>query len=266
MNWLDRAEARFGHLAIQGLGHVLVGFNLLVFVLQKIFPQTFQLLSLQPELVMKGEVWRLVTFVFIPGFGSPFGEFVGILMYLLFLNMIAIGVEQAIGAFKLNVYYATGMVAIMISSMLLGGASFAPFILNSSLLFAFARYFPETVIYLFFVLPVKIKWLAWVEAAYLLYAFVMLGGSYRIALVVCLSNYLLFFGREHLQDARGRAEVSTRRRRFEAEVRDASGVTLHECSVCGMTEAKDPYMDFRVARDGKEYCARHLPKAATEVA
>jgi hypothetical protein len=266
MNWLDRAEARFGHLAIHGLGRILVGFNLLVFVLYKLYPQTLDLLELDPALVWQGQVWRLFTFIFIPGFGSIFGEYVGMLFYLLFLNLIATGFEQAIGAFKLNVYYATGMVAIMFSSMFLGGAAFAPFLLNSTLLFGFARYFPETVIYIFFVLPVKIKWLAWAEAAYFIYAFVKFDWSYRVPLVVCLGNYLLFFGREHFVEAKARAEVTTRRQRFESEVRQADGTTLHECAVCGVTETKDPYMDFRVARDGKEYCARHLPKTAPEIA
>ena len=49
-------------------------------------------------------------------------------------------------------------------------------------------------------------------------------------------------------------------------MREAQEATMHECAVCGMTEAKDPYMDFRVARDGQEYCARHLPKTAPEIA
>ncbi|HEV7403878.1 MAG TPA: hypothetical protein VGO11_13155 [Chthoniobacteraceae bacterium] len=266
MNWLDRAEARFGHLAIHGLGRILVGFNLLVYVLYKLYPHTLEFLQLNPDLVRQGEVWRLVTFIFIPGFGGIFGELLGMLFYLLYLNFIAAGLEQAIGAFKLNVYYGTGMVAIMISSMFLGGASFAPFLLNSTLLFGFARFFPDTVIYAFFILPLKIKWLAWFEAALLLLGCVLYGWSYRVSLVVCMSNYLLFFGREHFMEAKARVEVTTRRQRFEAEVRPADGVTLHECAVCGITEAKDAYMDFRVARDGKEYCARHLPKAAPETA
>ncbi len=112
----------------------------------------------------------------------------------------------------------------------------------------------------------KIKWLAWADAAYLIFAFIFSGWSYRVPLVVCLANYLLFFGREHFVEAKERAQVTTRRQRFESEVRQADGATLHECAVCGITEAKDAYMDFRVARDGREYCARHLPKTAPEVA
>jgi hypothetical protein len=272
MNWLDRAEARFGHLAIQGLGRILVGFNLLVYVLYKLFPHTLELLRLDPALVWQGQVWRLFTFIFIPRFGfffggasTPTGEAIGLFFYLLFLNFIAAGLEQAIGAFKLNVYYFIGMLAIMISSMFLGGANSAPFLLNSTLLFAFARHFPDAVMY-WLIIPVKMKWLAWLEAGFLLFFFIVADFSYRVSLIVCMSNYLLFFGRGHLLDATGRVEVSERRQRFDADVREASGPTLHECAVCGVTEVKDPYMDFRVARDGKEYCARHLPKAATEIA
>lgn len=289
MNWLNRAEARFGHLAIHGLGRILVGFNFLVYILFKIYPQTFALLRLEPALVMQGEVWRLVTFIFIPGFGGIYGEFAGLLLYLLYLLFIATGLEQAIGAFKLNIYYVTGMVTVMISSMLFGGADYGPYILNATLLFGFARYFPDTVIRLFFILPVKIVWLAWAQAAFLIMRFFVKdffgggfslehgggffisspeaqGWSYRITLIVCLANYFLFFGRAHYEEAKLRSEVRERSHRFKRDMREAQEAHLHECSVCGLTEAKDPYMDFRVARDGKEYCARHLPKAAPEIA
>src|SRR4051812_13739952 len=109
MNWLTRAEARFGHLAIHGLGRILVGFGLLIFILYKIDPHTIDYFWLKPELVRQGQVWRLVTFIFVPGFGSIFGEYVGMLFYMLFLLMVATGLEQAIGAFRLNVYYLVGM-------------------------------------------------------------------------------------------------------------------------------------------------------------
>src|SRR3954451_855590 len=83
MNWLNRAEAKFGHLAIPGLPRVIIGFNLLVFVLFKLDRHFLSWLTLEPSLVREGQVWRLVTFAFIPGFGpEPFDWFL-LLIYLL---------------------------------------------------------------------------------------------------------------------------------------------------------------------------------------
>jgi len=106
-------------------------------------------------------------------------------------------------------------------------------------------------------LPVKIKCVAWVSAAFLLLGFFLNSNSYRMATVAALSNYLIFFGPEIVYQARHRHEVSSRRRRFEVQ---SETEPLHKCAVCGATELSDPNLDFRVARDGEEYCLAHLPK------
>lgn len=264
MNWLDRAEARFGYLAIPGLPRIIVGFNLLVFVLYKVSPGFLAWLNLDPALVQQGQVWRLVTFAFIPQFGPyPFADWLMVLIYLLYLLFIGTGLEQAMGPFKLTVYYVMGLIGIAAAAMLFG-ANYAPGMLNSTLFFAFARYYPDTIIYLMYILPVKVKWMAWFSAAMLMLGFLGGGWDYRASLLVCLVNYILYFGAEHVREVRQRSEVATRRQRFEADTRVAATVTLHECAICGTTEVKDPYMDFRVASDGKEYCTVHLPKTAPQ--
>lgn len=265
MNWLNRAEAKFGHLAVPGLARIIVGFNALVFLLHKINPTFLEYLTLRPDLVMQGQVWRLVTYIFIPSFGGIFGDIVGLILYLLYLLFIGTGLERAMGAFKFNVYYLFGMIGVTITSFLFSPA-YASGMLNTTLLFAFARYFPDLIIYIMFILPVKVKWLAWIAAAFLILQFVQTGWDFRSAMLVCLGNYLLFFGAEHVREARHRSEVTDRRRRFEADSQAASSMTLHECAVCKRTEDSDPYLDFRVARDGQEYCAEHLPKAGETTA
>jgi hypothetical protein len=83
-----------------------------------------------------------------------------------------------------------------------------------------------------------------------------------MAVIAALSNYLIFFGPEIIHDARHRREVSTRRRRYEGASR-SEAEPLHKCAVCGATELSDPNLDFRVSRDGEEYCTAHLPGAET---
>jgi hypothetical protein len=155
------------------------------------------------------------------------------------------------------------MIGTTIAAFLFG-SNFSNGMLITSLFFAFARFYPEEIIYILFILPVKIKWLAWIYAAFLMLGFFLGPNSYRAALVAAFINYFIFFGPEIIHQARHRRDVSTRRRRFEADARSPTE-TLHRCAVCGATELSDPNLDFRVAQDGEEYCMAHLPKAGSAV-
>jgi hypothetical protein len=184
-----------------------------------------------------------------------------VILVLCFLWFIGEGLERAWGAFRLTLYFLVGMIGTTIAAFFFG-ASFSNSMLVTSLFFAFARFYPDQFIYILFVLPAKIKWIAWVTAAFLLAKFVIGPMSYRMALLAAFANYLIFFGPEILRESRHRGEVSKRRQRFESQVRGETE-PLHKCAVCGATEISDPSLDFRVARDGEEYCMPHLPKVQT---
>jgi membrane associated rhomboid family serine protease len=242
MSLLDRLERRFGFLGIPGLIRIVIGFTALVYVLVYLNRGFESFLTLDPALILRGQVWRLVTYIFIPQTFSP----LWVLLALWFLWFIGEGLERAWGPFRLTLYFVIGMVGTTVTS----------------LFFAFARFYPDEVIYILFILPVKIKWLAWVYAAFLMLGFFLGPNSYRAALIAAFINYFIFFGPEIIHQARHRRDVSTRRRRFEDQSR-SSTETLHRCTACGATELSDPNLDFRVARDGEEYCMAHLPKTQT---
>jgi membrane associated rhomboid family serine protease len=255
MTWLDKLERRFGFLAIPGLIRIVIGFTALVFALAWLLPGFASMLTLDPVRIRHGEVWRLVTYIFIPQTLSFW-----IVLALWFLWFIGEGLERAWGSFRLTLYFSVGMIGTTIAAFFFG-SNFSNGMLIASLFFAFARFYPDEVIYILFILPVKIKWLAWIFAAFLLVGFVLNSNSYRAALIAAFANYFIFFGPEIIRQATHRHEVSTRRRRFEEQSRGADSA-LHRCAVCGATELTDPNLDFRVARDGEEYCMAHLPKAA----
>jgi len=256
MTWLDKLERRFGFLAIPGLIRIVIAFTALVWALMWLNPNFRFALDLDPARIRHGEVWRLVTYIFVP---QPLSFW--IVMALWFLWFIGEGLERAWGPFRLTLYFFVGMIGTTVAAFFFG-SNFSNGMLIASLFFAFARFYPDEVIYILFILPVKIKWLAWVFATFLLLGFVLNSNSYRAALIAAFANYFIFFGPEIVRQATHRHEVSTRRRRFEAHSRNADEA-LHRCAVCGATELTDPNLDFRVARDGEEYCIAHLPKPQT---
>jgi hypothetical protein len=215
------------------------------------------MLMLDPEKIRHGEVWRLVTYIFIPQTMSP----LWVIFALWFLWWVGEGTERAMGAFQFTLYFVIGMIGTTIAAFFFG-SNFSNAMLMSSLFFAFARFYPEEMIYILFILPVRIKWLAWIYAAFLILGFFTGSNSYRAALVAAFANYLIFFGPELVQAVRHRRGVTERRRRFEVQSKPDTE-SLHKCAVCGRTEVTDPDLDFRVSSDGHEYCMAHLPSAQT---
>jgi membrane associated rhomboid family serine protease len=255
MSLLDKLERRLGFIAIPGLPRILVGFAALVFVLAWLLPGFTSQLELDPEKIRDGEVWRLVTYIFIPQTLSPWW----ILFALWFLWWVGEGLERAWGAFRFTLYFLVGMVGTTVAAFVFG-SDFSNLMLIASLFLAFARFYPDETIYVLFILPAKIKWIAWVMTVIFLAKFLIGPMSYRMSLVAAFAGYLIFFGPEIIYQARHRQEVSTRRRRFESQNR-SEDEALHKCKICGATELTDSNLEFRVARDGEEYCVPHLPKA-----
>jgi hypothetical protein len=256
MTLLDQLERRIGWIAVPGLIRIVVMFNALVFGLVIMNPGLEQFLSLDMARIRSGEVWRLVTYIFVP----QIHYFLFVAIALWFLWFIGDGLERAWGPFRLTLYFIVGMIGTTVAA-LITDAQYSNRMLFTTIFFAFAFFYPEEVIYLFFILPVKIKWLAWVYSGFLILGFLVGTMSYRLGLIVALSNYFIFFGPQMLHHFRHRHEVSTRRKRFDAESHGGDE-TLHKCATCGATEQSDPNLEFRVARDGEEYCLQHLPSAA----
>jgi membrane associated rhomboid family serine protease len=256
MSWLDALERRFGFLAIPGLVRIIVAFNALVFVIARLNPFLLDVLDLNRSRIWHGEVWRLVTYIFIPGTTS----LLWIAFFLGFLWFVGDGLERAWGAFRLNLFYLVGMLGTTFAAFIFGD-NFSNVMLNASLFFAFAHFYPDETIYVFFLLPAKIKWVAWASAALILVGFVTGPNAYRMSLLAAFSNYFIFFGPGLWRQARHRRETKSRRQRFD-EASRSPAESLHRCAVCNATELSDATLEFRVARDGEEYCLAHLPSVA----
>ncbi len=267
MAWIDKLERRLGFIAIPGLLRYVAALTALVFVLYKLNPQFLAMIDLDARAVRSGEVWRLVSYIFIPGLGSllPMPDWINAAFSVLFLIWVGDRLEVEWGSFRVTLFFLVGMIGTTVAAFFFG-QHFSNGMLMSSLFFAFARFYPDLVIFVGYILPAKVKWVAWAYAAILLWQFLFGNLAYRSAMLVAFANYILFFGRDIFQQARHRGEVSARRQRFQTDVSVTSDQPLHTCKVCGATEVSHPDLEFRVARDGEEYCVPHLPSAQNVVA
>lgn len=267
---LNRAERKFGHWALHGLLRWIGGFQLLVFGLLLFSDGEYGLMvDYHPDKILSGEVWRLFSYVFIPRTTS----ILLILIAIMFLFFISDSLENAWGSFRLNVYVIATVVLLSIAGFLPFLRSYVPiegggtlfefspvlnYVFYSSSFLAFATLFPNQVINLFLVIPIKVKWLGYVNAALLL---VMVLGDFRTLFLVGagLLPYFVVFVPEFLHNLRQNSENAARRHAYQQKLQEATGESFHTCEACGKTDTTNPELEFRVTEDGTEFCENCLP-------
>ncbi len=254
MNLLDWLERKLGRYAIRQLMVYIIGINGLVYFLSFAHPESNAIskLALDPRLVMKGEVWRLFTYIFIP----PATSILWIFFILYFYYIVGTGLEHAWGSFRFNIYYFAGMAATAAAAFIVGKGTTALY-LNLSLFLAFAYVYPNYEILLFFFVPVKVKYLAWANWAFIAFTVLSAPLPAKAAAVVSVLNYFLFFGK----DIVNATSSYQRRRHFRSLSAVPPKKSVHKCTICGMTENDDITMEFRYCSrcDGDyEYCMPHL--------
>ncbi len=255
--WLDRLERLFGRLAVPHLTVVLVAGQVLFFLAGASAPDTGMLALMQldaAKVLHQGEVWRLVTFLFIPPAAHP--VFLFFAWYLFYLMGTAL--ENQWGIFRFNLFVLVGWLATAAIAFLPPGLPVTNGYLAGSIFLAFAFLFPEFQIMLFFLIPVPIKWLA--LAAWLQYGWAFLTARHwteRFAILAAVGNFLLFFGRDILLNMRS----ANRRMTFQVEATRDTRIPSHRCRVCGITDLSHPDTEFRYCTDCKPaqaYCPEHL--------
>ena len=281
MNWLDKLERKFGRYAIHNLMYYIIVLYVAGLVLQLFVPEFYyQYLCLDVPAILRGQVWRVVTFIIQP----PQTSYLFMVFALYLYYMLGNSLEQTWGAFRCNLYFFAGMLFHVIAAFaayFITGFSFplGTWYLNMSLFFAFAAIYPDMQFYLFFAIPIKAKWLGWLDGIYFLYTIVHaflpaygggpLGFFYRsnaIGAGVSILNFVIFFlGSRH---SRGYSPKQARRKReFQKKVRASRpvnhypGGARHRCAVCGRTELDDPNLEFRYCskcNGNYEYCQDHL--------
>ena len=213
MNWIDRLERKARRLAVPNLMFFLSGAMLLVYILSMFFPALPMLLSLDRSFLLRGQVWRLVTFLFLPPSSSP----LWILFNLYFYCLLGRGLEQQWGVFRFNLFYLCGVVGAILTALITGFGS--NYYLNLSLFLAFAAFYPDYRLTIFFVLSIKIKYLAILDTVLLLVSFILGGWPARIGILMSLANIFLFFGGSSLKRIKTQMGYWKTRRNFRKYMR-----------------------------------------------
>ena len=256
------------------------------YLMQYLVPAGYQYLMLDPFLVLKGQVWRLVTWILIPPDSSNI-FFVLITLYLYY----SLGglLERIWGTYKYNVYLFSGLLFTILGAFVLCGYSvlmgaqptmytglyllnngsavyfgqFSTYYINMSIFLACAASIPDVQVLLMFIFPIKVKWLGIVYGIILLVNCIQGGIATSIVVIFSLLNFLVFFLR-----SKGKMHLSVgqikRQQEFHQKMRSAGqtkGITRHKCAICGRTELDGDDLEFRFCskcNGNYEYCQYHL--------
>lgn len=212
-------------------------------------------LTFNPALVLKGQIWRLVTFIFIPNSFSIWA-----LIFFYFYYFIGNMLEKMWGTTRFNIFVLTGVLLTIVYGFIVYfitkqsitvDASF----IYMSMFFSIATMFPDMQVLLFFIIPLKIKWLAYLNAAFFLISVFVNPFPVNLLPIIAMMNYLLFFGKDLIEpllaNRRGNSKQAVNFRREASKIKyEKSHMDYkHKCAVCGKTDAEYPNLEFR-------YCSR----------
>lgn len=259
MNWLEKLEKKFGKFYIPNLMLIITIGTLIAYAFAFIDPKILNLMSLNPQKVLDGEIWRFITFIFVPESNSSILFIITVYFYYLAGSTL----ERVWGAFKFNVYYFIGAIATILISFIVGIPVSGSFI-NLSLFLAFAKIYPDMEIRLFFIIPIKMKYLAyfnWVliilESLKYIYNGSFTGVLYAL---VPIFNYIIFFGPSNYKQTKMKRSSIIRMKDYKKKVKVNNKGYTHKCTVCGITDIDNPNMEFRYCSkcNGKyAYCSNH---------
>lgn len=289
LNFLNKLERKYGKYAIRDLMKYIIILYVIGWVIQTLNSGIYlKVLSLDIEKVLHGQVWRLITFIIIP----PQDSSVIFMIFSLYLYyVLGINLERVWGAFRFNLYFIMGIIFHILAALLIyviWGISFplTTYYLNMSLFFAFACVYPDMELLLFFILPIKIKWLAMIDGVY--FTLTIISGFFfsyipkdfqlkaldilvnlgiypskpiAVAALVSLLNFIIFFMLTRNYNKISPKEVK-RKRNYKKQVSQGQGASMvHKCDICGRNSKDFPELTFRYCSKcsgNHEYCQDHL--------
>lgn len=277
MDFLTKLERKYGKFAIPNLTVILVVCFIVGYMIQIFAPDAIEIINLNPEKIMHGQIYRLITWIFMP----PGAASILVIITLMFYFHVGRTLENAWGDFRYTMYILSGIlftdigvVGTYLVMQLLGQAELARFFaaysdtstyyLCMSMFLAYAFMFPDMQVLLYMFIPIRVKWLGYLDIAYLILAILSYGmmGYYpgMVTVIMSVLNFILFY---FLMKGKTRVSAAHRKRKktYKKEVRETQLLTRHKCAICGQTEEDNPNLEFRYCsrcNGNYEYCQNHL--------
>ena len=272
-SWLDRFAGKHPRFGIPHLMNYIVAGNVAVYLLSMFNSALYLMLCFYLPAILQGQVWRVISFIFLPMNSSNPLFF---LLSLYFYWFIGSTLEREWGSAKFTVFYVCGILLTLMAGLVLSvwglELTINMYYVNMSMFFAFATLYPDMQVLFFFILPVKVKWLAWLDAA--LFAFDIVryvaDGVWMLSLLplLAVANYALFFWSGIMDQLGGRVRRAQYRHsrqtvNFKQATRQAQHQKgyIHKCAVCGKTDTDYPDEEFRYCSKCNGYycyCSEHI--------
>lgn len=208
-----------------------------------------------PERILKGEVWRLVSFVFVPQ-SLSFWE----LLFFYFYYWIGNVLEKEWGTPRFNIFLISGVLLTAVYGFIIyfitkQSIAVTTYFIYLSMFFSFATLFPDVQVLFMFIIPIKVKWLAYLDAAFFLLSMLTQSFPFNLLPLVAVLNYLVFFGDDLFSSLRSnkarynKTTVNFNREKQKIEYEQKNASYTKKCAVCGRTDTDYPDLEFR-------YCSR----------
>lgn len=267
MNTLRKLERKFGKFAIQNLTLYIVVGIIAGYAIMLFFPNLSTYFTLDPHLVVRGQVWRLLSWLFVPPSGLSLFSF----LVPLFYYYVGTNLERAWGKFIYNLFIFGGIIFTIFGAVFVYlfylfvlrteiEMSLTTYYLTMSMFLSFATCYPDEMVRLYFIIPIKMKYLALFDGALILIGFFTSPMGGKVIIVSSLLNFLIFFFATRDYKRVSPAHLK-RKTAYKKQVRSSSIVTRHKCAICGKSEEDDPNLTFRYCSKCKgnyEYCQDHL--------
>lgn len=283
---MSKWERKFGKYAIPNLTVILLLCYVVGYVIELFNSSFFSYLTLNPYAILHGQIWRLVTWIIIPPDSLDFFT----LIMLFFYYSIGTVLERTWGTWKYNVYIFSGMALTVLGAFLclgiyylleatgngivysyagiplndatafaLGASAFSTYYINIAIYMAYAMTYPDAVVLLMFIIPVKMKWMGIVDLVLLLLSFIAGNLFTKFAVGAALVNVGLFY-LNNVKRVNLSPKQMKRRHDYNRNV-SRNMVTKHKCAICGRTDEDSPELEFRFCskcNGNYEYCQYHL--------
>ena len=211
---LDRLEYKYRRFGIDNLILYIVGAMVMVFVAGLFYPEILTMLDFDRELILQGQVWRVLTFLILPTTPSV----IGMIFETLLIYAFGSSLERTWGPFRFTVYYFMGAIFNIAAGFVIGYTS--NYYLMLSIFLAYAVLFPNDQIYFYFLIPIKMKWLGMVAGILMLIRLLFTDIVGKITIVAVILNFILFFGGDFITKVVNYFKYKPARDKFKKNMRE----------------------------------------------